>query len=107
MKISGVIMLYNEEEGIDEFSERLLKSLRKLPVEYEVNFVVEGTDGTLEKVKSLAKTDPRGKFDYHEKRLGPGKATKKGLGLVEPSSNLVLTMDSELNHDHDEVVILL
>jgi len=107
MKISAVIMLYNEEEVIDEFSERLLKSLRKLPVEYEVNFVVEGTDGTLEKVKSLAKTDPRVKFDYHEKRLGLGKATKKGLGLVDPSSNLVLTMDSDLNHDPEEVVNLL
>src|SRR5207245_5396853 len=107
MKIRGVIMLYNEEEVIDEFSERLLKSLRKLPVEYEVNFVVEGTDGTLEKVKSLAKTDPRVKFDYHEKRLGLGKATKKGLGLVDPSSNPVLTMDSDLNHDPEEIINLL
>ena len=107
MKISVVIMLYNEEEVIDEFSERLLKSLRKLPVEYEVNFVVEGTDGTLERVKSLAKTDPRVKFDYNEKRLGLGMATKKGLGLVDPKSNLVLTMDSDLNHDPEEIANLL
>jgi len=107
VKISVVIMLYNEEEVIDEFSERLLKSLRKLPVEYEVNFVVEGTDGTLERVKSLAKTDPRVKFDYNEKRLGLGMATKKGLGLVDPKSNLVLTMDSDLNHDPEEIANLL
>ena len=53
MKISAVIMLYNEEEVIDEFSERLLKSLRALPLDYEVIFVVEGTDRTLEKVKKL------------------------------------------------------
>jgi dolichol-phosphate mannosyltransferase len=107
MKISAVVMLYNEEEVIDEFSERLLKSLRQLPMDYEVNFVVEGTDGTLEKVKSLAKTDPRIRFDYNEKRLGLGKATKKGLGLVDPRSNLVLTMDSDLNHDPEEIVNLL
>lgn len=107
MKISVVIMLYNEEEVIDEFSERLLKSLRQLPMDYEVNFVVEGTDGTLEKVKSLAKTDPRVKFDYNEMRLGLGKATKKGLGLVDPKSDLVLTMDSDLNHDPEEIVSLL
>lgn len=107
MKLSVVIMLYNEEEVIDEFSERLLKSLRELPMEYEVNFVVEGTDGTLEKVKSLAKMDPRVKFDYNEKRLGLGKATKKGLELVDPASNLVLTMDSDLNHDPEEIINLL
>src|SRR5436190_22548391 len=100
MKISAVIMLYNEEEVIDEFSERLLKSLRKLPVEYEFNFVVEGTDGTLEKVKSVAKTDTRVKFDYHEKRHGLGKATEKGLGMVDNSSYRVLTMDSDLKQDH-------
>jgi dolichol-phosphate mannosyltransferase len=107
MKLSVVIMLYNEEEVIDEFAERLLKSLRQLPMDYEVNFVVEGTDGTIDKVKSLAKTDPRVRFDYNEKRLGLGKATKKGLGLVEPKSNLVLTMDSDLNHDPEEIVNLL
>ena len=53
MKLSAVIMLYNEQEVIDEFSERLLKSLRALPLDYEVIFVIEGTDGTLEKVKNL------------------------------------------------------
>jgi dolichol-phosphate mannosyltransferase len=100
-------MLYNEEEVIDEFSERLLKSLRELPMDYEVNFIVEGTDGTLEKVKGLAKIDPRIKVDYNEKRLGLGKATKKGLGQVDPKSNLVLTMDSDLNHDPEEISTLL
>ena len=107
MKLSVVIMLYNEEEVIDEFSERLLNSLRELPIDYEVNFIVEGTDGTLEKVNSLAKTDPRIRVDYHENRLGLGKATKKGLGKVDPKSNLVLTMDSDLNHDPEEIVNLL
>jgi len=107
VKLSVVIMLYNEEEVIDEFSERLLRSLRQLPMDYEVNFIVEGTDGTLEKVKSLAKTDPKVRVDYNENRLGLGKATKKGLGKVDPKSNLVLTMDSDLNHDPEEIIDLL
>ncbi len=84
MKLSVVIMLYNEEEVIDEFSERLL-----------------------EKVKTLAKTDPRIKVNYNERRLGLGKATKKGLGLVDRRSDLVLTMDSDLNHDPKEIINLL
>src|SRR5437773_9603256 len=98
MKISAVVLLYNEEEVIDEFSERLLKSLRALPLDYEVIFVVEGTDRTLEKVKNLAQADPRIKTDYDEKRLGLGKAMKKGLGLVDPESSCHLTTESGLNH---------
>ena len=107
MKISAVIMLYNEEEVIDEFSERLLKSLRALPLDYEVIFVVEGTDMTLEKVKNLSNADPRIKIDYNEERLGLGKAMKKGLRLVDPGSNYVLTIDSDLNHDPEEIIRLL
>src|SRR6058998_2673786 len=99
VKISAVVLLYNEEEVIDEFSERLLKSLRTLPLDYEVIFVVEGTDRTLEKVKNLAQADPRIRIDYNEKGLDWGRAIKKGLGLVDPESSYVLTIDSDLNHD--------
>ena len=107
MKLSAVIMLYDEKEVIDEFSERLLKTLRGLPVDYEIIFVVEGGDGTIDKVNMLAKADPRIRVDYNQERLGLGKAMKKGLSMVDPKSDLVLTMDSDLNHDPDEVVDLL
>jgi dolichol-phosphate mannosyltransferase len=107
MKVSAVIMLYNEEEVIDEFSERLLRALRALPVDYEVIFTVEGTDGTLEKVTRLSKADPRIRVYYNEKRLGLGKATKNGLEKVDPISDLVLTLDSDLNHDPEEITKLL
>jgi dolichol-phosphate mannosyltransferase len=107
LKISTVIMLYNEEEVIDEFSTRLLKSLDALNHDYEVIFVVEGTDSTLQKVSELAKWNPRVRVEYHEKRLGLGKATKKGLSLVDPKSDYVLTMDSDLNHDPEEIERLL
>jgi len=103
LKISTVIMLYNEEEVIDEFSARLIKSLEALNQAYEVIFVVEGTDATLQKVSELAKWNPRVRVEYHEKRLGLGKATKKGLSLVDPKSDYVLTMDSDLNHDPEEI----
>jgi len=107
LKISTVIMLYNEEEVIDEFSTRLIKSLDALNHDYEVIFVVEGTDSTLQKVSELAKWNPRVRVEYHEKRLGLGKATKKGLSLVDPKSDYVLTMDSDLNHDPEEIGRLL
>ncbi len=107
MKISAVIPLYNEEEVIDEFSTRLIKSLEELGSDYEVIFVVEGTDDTLEKVDQLSKENHHVRVEYNEKRLGLGKALKRGLQMVDPHSNYVLTMDSDLNHDPEEIGRLL
>jgi dolichol-phosphate mannosyltransferase len=107
MKISTVIMLYNEEEVIDEFADRLIRALEALKADYEIIFVIEGTDSTLQKVTELAKGNPRIRLDYNLKRLGLGKATKKGLSMVNPESDYVLTMDSDLNHDPEEIQRLL
>ncbi len=107
MKISAVIPLYNEEEVIDEFSSRLIGSLQALGSDYEVIFVVEGTDATLAKVSQLSKQNPRVRVEYNQKRLGLGKALKKGLEMVDAGANYVLTMDSDLNHDPEEIGRLL
>ena len=107
MKISAVILLYNEEEVIDEFADRLIKSLGQLGLDYEIIFVVEGRDATLSKVLALSKENPRIRVEYSEDRLGLGKAMKKGLSLVGSDSNYVLTMDADLNHDPEEIYTLL
>lgn len=107
MKISAVIPLYNEEEVIDEFSTRLIRSLQELGSDYEVIFIVEGTDATLEKVNQLSEENYRVRVEYNQKRLGLGRALKRGLELVDSSSNYVLTMDSDLNHDPEEITRLL
>ncbi len=106
MKISAVIPVYNEEEVIDEFSSRLVDSLGKLG-DYEVIFVVEGDDGTRTTVHELSKTNPRIKVDYHEKRLGLGKAFREGFFLIADEADYVLTMDADLNHHPEEIRELL
>ncbi len=107
MKISTVIPVYNEEEVIDEFADRLVKSLQRLDAEYEVIFVVEGDDNTLEKITRLSKNNPKIRFDYHEKRLGLGKAVKRGMSLVDGDTDYILTMDADLNHQPEEIGRLL
>ena len=102
-----MILLYNEEEVIDEFADRLIKSLGQLGLDYEIIFVVEGRDSTLSKVLALSKENPRIRVEYSEDRLGLGKAMKKGLSLVGSDSNYVLTMDADLNHDPEEIYTLL
>jgi dolichol-phosphate mannosyltransferase len=107
MKISAVIPLYNEEEVIDEFSTRLVQSLSHLNSDYEIIFVVEGDDATMEKVSKLSNENPRIKVEYNPKRLGLGKALKRGFCMVDHKSDYVLTMDADLNHDPDEIGSLI
>src|SRR5438552_910515 len=107
MRISAVIPLYNEEEVIDEFSTRLVNSLSELNADYEIIFVVEGNDATMEKVSKLSKENPRIRVEYNSKRLGLGKALKTGFCMVDSSSDYVLTMDADLNHDPDEIGSLI
>ena len=107
LKISAVIPVYNEEEVIDEFSSRLVDSLEQLGCDYEVIFVAEGRDGTLPKLVQLSEANPKVKVDYHEKRLGLGKAFKQGMCQVSKDSDWVLTMDADLNHHPEEIEKLL
>ena len=107
MRISAVIPLYNEEEVIDEFSTRLVNSLSELNADYEIIFVVEGNDATMEKVSKLSKENPRIRVEYNSKRLGLGKALKTGFCMVDSSSDDVLTMDADLNHDPEEIGSLI
>ncbi len=106
MKISAVIPVYNEEEVIDEFYGRLVDSLAGLG-DYELIFVVEGNDGTLQKLSQLSGINPKVRVDYHAKRLGLGKAFKQGLSLVSKDADFVLTMDADLNHNPEEIGRLL
>ncbi len=103
MKISAVIPVFNEEEVIDEFSSRLVGSLEKLGADYEIILVVEGNDATLSKLTQLSKVNHRVRVDYHEKRLGLGKAFKVGMHLVSEDTDFVLTMDADLNHQPEEI----
>jgi dolichol-phosphate mannosyltransferase len=105
--ISAVIPVYNEQEVIDEFSARLIESLKHLVHDYEIIFVVEGTDATEQKLSTLAIGNPRIKVHYSPKKLGLGPATKKGLELIDPHSDYVLIMDADLNHHPEEIGKLL
>ncbi|HEY4657454.1 MAG TPA: glycosyltransferase [Candidatus Bathyarchaeia archaeon] len=107
MKISAVIPVYNEEEVIDEFSGRLLESLKETADDYEIVFVVEGEDKTMEKLREFSSVNPNVKLDYNQRRLGLGKAMKRGLSLVSHRTDYVLTMDPDLNHRPEEIGRLL
>lgn len=79
MKLSLIIPAYNEEKRISAtLSEYLAFFSRKLR-DFEIIIMVEGTDGTLDIVKSYAERDRRIKYFYSKERLGKGGAVVAGF----------------------------
>jgi dolichol-phosphate mannosyltransferase len=107
LNISAVIPVYDEAEVIDEFSMRLVSALDQMKCDYEVIFIVEGTDETKQKLLDISFKNPRVRVEYTRKRLGLGKALKRGLQLVDPKADYVLTMDADLNHQPEELMRLV
>src|SRR3989442_13790370 len=100
--ISAVIPVFNEQEVIDEFSTRLVESLEQIVPDYEIIFVVQGTDATEEKLSVLAKGNSRVRVHYIPKRLGLGPPKRKGLELINPNTEYVLIIDPNLSHHPEE-----
>lgn len=77
--ISLIIPAYNEEDRISKSLDAYLPVLRSFNVPFEVNVVIDGSDGTYEKVLEYAAQGVRGfKFDS---KLGKGGAVRKGIEL--------------------------
>src|SRR2546428_13504406 len=93
--ISAVIPVFNEQEVIAEFSTRLVESLEQIVPDYEIIFVVEGTDATAEKLSLLAKGNSRVRVHSSPKRLGVGPATGKGPDIIDPNTANVRILSAE------------
>ena len=108
MKASVVIAAYNERENIETLTRRLDTALRGLTDwQTEILYVIDGTDGTMEIVESLANEIPNLRFLYSEKPSGLGAAFRRGFAAVPADMDFVVTMDADLNHQPEEIPRLL
>ena len=108
MKIASLVAAYNERENIEALARRLAATLGSLKgCEYELVFVVEGTDGTRQILESLSAELPAIRILYQEKPAGLGNAFRRGFAAVDTSTDLVVTMDADLNHQPEEIPRLL
>lgn len=108
MKLSIVIAAYDEVENVEELTRRLDAVLRRLVgVAWEMIFVVEGRDGTREVLERLAEELGRIRVAYHELPSGLGAAFRRGFALIAPDTDVVATMDADLNHHPEELPRLL
>jgi dolichol-phosphate mannosyltransferase len=103
-----VIAAYDERENIEEVTRRLDRVFRALPqTELEMIFVVEGRDGTREILERLSSELGCIRILYAEDPSGLGAAFRRGFAAVAPDTDLVVTMDADLNHAPEELPRLL
>lgn len=105
-KISIVVPTYNEEESIRPLVLEIKKVCRNISCDFEVIFVDDGsTDKTLKNIKEIARSDP--KFKYISFRKNYGKSAALQIGFKNITGDVVITMDSDLQDDPNEIPNLL
>ena len=94
--VSVVIPCYNEQDNIGSIYSKLTEVLASYE-QYELLFVDDGSsDLTLQKVISLAETDPRIHYLSLSRKFGHQQALKAGLDHA--SGDCVISLDADLQH---------
>ena len=93
--LSVVVPIYNEELGINEFAQQLKINLDDLKIQYEVIFINDGsTDSSQKIINSIIWPELRS----YEFQFNAGHMKALEAGLEKSTGNLIITMDSDLQH---------
>jgi glycosyltransferase involved in cell wall biosynthesis len=99
---SVVIPIYNEVPVVNELHSRLIKTMNKTGLNYELIFIDDGsTDGTLESLKSVADKDD--KVVLIELRCNFGKAAALAAGFDTAKGRIIVSMDGDLQHLPEDI----
>ena len=95
-RISIVVPCFNEEEALPVYYREMSKIMERMPdVEFELIFVDDGSsDGTLQLLKDLNKTDIRCRYLSFSRNFGKEAALYAGLRSAQ--GDYVATMDVDL-----------
>lgn len=97
-RLSIVIPVYNEDESLQELLTSIEEAMARSNERYEVVFVDDGsTDGTFERLKSMAATDHRVRVFSLRRNLGKSPALL--CGFQQARGEYILTMDADLQDD--------
>ena len=108
MKIALVIAAYNEAENIGPLTQRLIRTLDSLEGgSWNLIYVIEGTDGTVDIAREFAVTRPELEIQYNESPSGLGNAFRRGFNAVPSDADFIVTMDADQNHQPEEIPRLL
>ena len=106
--VSVVAPVYNEAATIQEFLDRLVKAARALEPRYRFEFVLvdDGSfDGSLAIARSLVAREPRLRVVELRRNFGQTAALQAGLAAIR--GDIVVSMDSDLQHFPEDLPLLL
>jgi dolichol-phosphate mannosyltransferase len=107
-KLSIVCPAFEEEEVLPHFHAELCAVLASLETEYDIEilYIDDGSrDGTLDYVRHLAATDPRVRYLSFSRNFGQQAALT--AGMEHAAGDVVITLDSDLQHPPDLIPALL
>src|SRR5436190_8492013 len=108
MLVSLVAPVYNEAATLHEFMARLVAAAASLAGRYTFEFILVddgSTDGTLELAKSLIARESR--LRVVELRRNFGQTAALQAGLTAARGDLVVSMDSDLQHFPEDLPLFL
>jgi len=94
-ELSIVVPIYNEENGINEFAKQLKSNLDELEIKYEVIFI---NDGSTDSTQKVLNTIVWSELISYEFQFNAGHMNALEAGLEKSNGNLIITMDSDLQH---------
>ena len=104
--LSIVIPIHNEEPAILPLYDRLTAVMEALQRPYEILFVDDAsTDRSFDLLANLVETDPRLKVIRLRRNFGQTAALSAGFD--EAQGNIVISLDGDLQHDPEDIPVLL
>ncbi|MFT5813643.1 MAG: glycosyltransferase involved in cell wall biosynthesis [Psychroserpens sp.] len=105
MDLSVVIPVYNAQRSLEELSQRLLVSLSDITSEFEIIFVNDkSSDSSWGLLQKIGASTHKVKVINLSKNRGQQVAVI--CGLQHASGSIVVTMDDDLQHSPEDIVLL-
>ena len=104
LNIAVVIAAYNEVANISTLTKRLIQTLDGIEEgRWRLIYVIEGTDGSKDIAEEFARERADIQVIYGERQSGLGNAFRKGFEAVPDYTDVLVTMDADLNHQPEEI----
>ena len=105
--ISIIIPVFNEEEGVEIITNKLIEVFAELPkYDYEIICIDDGSDdGSLKVLETLNKNNSRIKYLSFSRNFGHQTALKAGLDIAR--GDCAITMDADMQHPPELIPELL